>query len=355
MRVLAFARDPGGANVVIPVTKALLDTKHHTVSLFGQDWARSIFRRYGLHARPFSKVSFARALRSGTDVVITGTSWPPEKEIVIWDMAHQAGVPTVAVLDFWSNYRARFSDKRGRPHWPNFITAMDGTARREMLADGIPADRVVITGQPFLEMRARELRTAALAHRPKDNRSVLFLSQPLSKNPNSKKLPFDEFSVLELVSKALEDLPRHKYRNMSFVLRPHPKDDLPKLRAILKRYLHHVPWSVQKGDGTDLAILQSHVVVGIYTMLLVECVLAGRPIISVQPGWPQPDPFLLSRLKYVARVGDRSSLTAALQKALRSKTTHSSRQFIRPHRGATQRVIHLLKQAACEPKARCTS
>jgi hypothetical protein len=221
-----------------------------------------------------------------------------------------------------------------------------------MLAEGIPANRVVITGQPFLEMRASELLTAASARLPKNNRRVLFLSQPLSKNPNAKTLPFNEFSVLELVAKTLESLPRPKNGYLSLVLRPHPKDDIPRLTSILKRCLRHVSWTVQKGGGADQAILQSHVVLGIYTMLLVECVLAGRPIISVQPGLPQPDPFMLSRLKYATRVGDARSLAVALQKALCMKTTNASRDFIGLHRGATQRVINVLKRAAHLPQER---
>ena len=109
--------------------------------------------------------------RLGADFLLAGTSFNGvdlEKRFIA--AARLAGVPSLAVLDFWSSYGLRFADAAGRlAYLPDRIAVMDASARAELIAAGVEAERVVATGQPALEALGdvrRRLRPVRRATRP---------------------------------------------------------------------------------------------------------------------------------------------------------------------------------------------
>ena len=62
----------------------------------------------------------------------------------------ERGIPTLSIVDFWSNYTERFDTL------PDKIAIIDEQMRQEMLAEGFPDDKLVITGQPAFDCLAEK-------------------------------------------------------------------------------------------------------------------------------------------------------------------------------------------------------
>lgn len=351
MRIVAFARDPGGANALIPIIKKLTLTGDRA-ELTAQDWALERFAEYGLTARPLI-LDEVFPLVQGSDVVLTATSWPPEAEWKLWQMAERVQVPTLAVMDFWSNFRSRFFGHTGEVSLPTRVAAMDRLAADSLRSDGVPPERIIITGQPFLEMRAQDLRAKAATHGSVEVGRILFASQPLSAYPGADSREYDEFSVVRLVFQAVEAAVRQIGVPLRLIIRPHPKDDRLRLRAtIAEEARSSVACEFETENDLDESILRSQLVLGVNSMLLVEAALAGRPVISVQPGLPEPDNFPLSRIGCCPRVGTADGLKHAVIACLKSSSATQYEAFSRRHAGATARVMDSLRQLAGNRKVR---
>ena len=82
-------------------------------------------------------------------LLLTGTSYNSvdlEKKFIA--SARERGVPSLAVLDFWSNFALRFSrGDGGLENIPDRIAVMDEWAREEMIAAGFDATRLVVTAR----------------------------------------------------------------------------------------------------------------------------------------------------------------------------------------------------------------
>jgi hypothetical protein len=286
------------------------------------DWGRAILGADAERVLNPDSAEARRALES-SDVLLTGTSWPPTREIALWKEARRAGIPSVAVLDYWSNYRARFLHGR-RPVWPERIAVMDTVAAAQARAEGVPAERLVVTGQPYLEQRWRELEARRW---PKaDLRHVAYLSQPLSARPGRRRVAFDEFAGLRLLARSLDALNARGEAPWTLLIRPHPKDDRARLAATARRVCRRTTWTLEKsGAPPDATLHAAGMLVGLDTMLLVEAELAGKPVVRLT----KSSPLFLAR---------------TLLRASRAKA--SSARGKNQHRGAAARVARLIRLLA---------
>jgi hypothetical protein len=119
-----------------------------------------------------------------------------------------------------------------------------------------------------------------------DERLIVFASQPLTRLYGSDRSDprhpgYDEHSVLRLVIDALEVIRRKSGRDITLLIRPHPRERAweygqhrsPTVRVVVS----------QERAGRD-DVLASDVVVGMTTALLVEACFLGCVVLSVQPG-----------------------------------------------------------------------
>ena len=93
------------------------------------------------------------SLPEGTQLVLTSTSLNGldlEKRFIV--AAQARGIPSVSLLDFWSNYRRRFTSAENTLNClPDRIAVMDAQARDEMISEGFDSARLIITGQPIFD------------------------------------------------------------------------------------------------------------------------------------------------------------------------------------------------------------
>lgn len=358
MRVLCLAGDPGGARSVAAVAR-VLQARGHTIVFSAYRQAMDIFREYGwqsVECRGGLQVD-AMLSQEKPDFCLSGTSVNGEDhEKTLHRLAHDRRIPSLAVLDFWSNYRPRFSASSGGPldSLPDQIAVMDEVARDEMIQNGFPAERLQVTGQPAYDELFAPRDSQALRSRvrtafglPDDQAPlILFASQPFSELraiPGAVVPPYDELEVLDLLTRAL--YPAEKPSPARLWIRPHPREQPEKFLRFAG------PHQIISGEFDRLAAIDAaDAVVGMSSAFLLEAALVGKPVLSIQPRLEDEGPLPLERLRLGKIVRQPSEVPEELRELLANtgKPHYAPRSdagfLARP--GAANRVADLVEKMA---------
>jgi hypothetical protein len=331
-QIIAVGGDPGGAAALEPVLRVLQNRAAQRLRVLAYRQAVDIWVKSGITVEPLpdsEQVDPAAWIgANGVNLILTATSVngvDHERSFIRW--AGAASVPSVAVLDFWTNYAARFRDAGDSGLvLPSVVGVMDERARHEMVSVGFPTERLVVTGQPafdsigafragWTDAKRREVREQ-FSSAP-GCRIVLFLSQPLSQEMTNLACnigaPIDEREVLLAVASALEGVTSSADLDILLAVRPHPRErlrqeDLPfgrRVRAVIAR-----------GGDAWSTVLACDLVVGMTTALLVQASLLGCVVLSVQPGAEESDPVVTNRSGGSVAVYDLDNLPGALRACL---------------------------------------
>ena len=296
---MAF-HDAGGAGAAAPLIAELL--KIYECTILAHDTAASV-----LHGIPVERKSFIQhdeAVKileeKKPQLVFTGTSTSGDTiDRVFIAAAKSLGIPTLIILDYWGNYRARFADTAGHDLacLPDKITVMNEDAAREMIADGVPQERIVIAGSPRFEAITKKGYDRK-PHRDKivhqynlDNEKpwILFLSQPYvsaygGEEGSRQKTGYTEKDSALCLINALKE------RDLQLLVRLHPREDI-KNRALFQ----NSPCVFTQDIGINTLISACDVVTGMSTVALVDAYLMKKPVISIQPGQKNEDMCYLTR------------------------------------------------------------
>jgi len=277
----------------------------------------------------------------------------PNVTVCVRPAAH---VPSVAVLDFWSNYAARFADGAGQlAYQPDVIAVMDEHARDEAVADGLDPARLVVTGQPAFDdlagCRARfdEGRRKAVREElgvRADELMVVFASQPFSLlyDPSHALYPgYDEQIVLRMLTEALDTISEKTGRGIVLIVRPHPREQPELLNRIKGRAIRSMVTS--EGDSREV-VMAADLVTGMNTVLLVESCYLGCVAVSLQPGLRLADALPTNRLGLTRAVYDEEGVRPALEELLLNETTRANARArlsdLKLDGGAARRVVELV-------------
>jgi hypothetical protein len=325
LAVLAVAGDAGGARALAPVIRALRALPNVVVDLRAYRAALDVWRTEHLAAQPITSDD-----PSGFDRVLLATSFVRERwEMRVVQRAREHGIPSLVVVDFWSQYRDRFTLPDGSRVVPDRIAVVDGVMRRELIQADFPEARLVVTGQPALEMlrayRSAANRQAARAavrghSRPAFSRTtVLYVSQPLSLQYSPDELGFHEDQVLGDTVAALGTVLDTEQRHATLLVKTHPRDVLADVQRAVPR-AHSPRLAVRILDSPDLDVrllaLGSGLVIGMNSTALLEACLLRRPVVSYQPALRIRDPLSSNRLGWSRAVYHPAELAAALQQEL---------------------------------------
>ncbi len=227
-RIIWSASDPGGRNAIAPVVRALRAR--------GDEIGESV---------------------KNPELLLAGTSMgdSPDKRLL-----EELQVPSVYVMDFWGNYRARFSNAL-----PTKLCVIDEQSKRDALAEGFPGGSVVVTGNPYFEHFAD-----AVTREHEARELILFVSQPVRADVGPT-YGFDEYQTLEGIIDALPE----GYR---LGIRLHPRDDVHKYGRYLNDRVYVTQGSLEK------VLSSAGLVVGMFSPVLMQAALAGKLTVSYQPG-----------------------------------------------------------------------
>jgi len=283
MNIIVVAHDPGGAQAVVPVARALRAQGHHVV---------------GALEGPALQIVDVPAGDIEPDVILLGTSH--DSALYQRIRAAHSNVPAVAVLDFWSNYAQRFSTPgtRDLAYVPEVVCVMDTTAKDEMLAEGFPPERVVVTGNPHYDHFADGITTQG-----EDTTRVLFVSQPIRADgslPGYETPAIDEYQMLEDLIAALPATHRVS-------IRLHPRDELHKYDTYLSGRV-----SIAAESTLAEALSKSGIIVGGATPVLMQAAAAGKKVLCYEPTLVGPDPMVANRVGVTVRIASAQELKDAL-------------------------------------------
>lgn len=364
---VAVAQDPGGAEALVPVLNGLAE-RGWRLSVLARRQACEVLTRAGVGYTacdemgprdPRQAIGFAlqQLQEHHPQMVLTATSFESWWERGFIRAAYRRGIPRLTIVDAWSHYRARFLDL-GETDWteeamPDRVTAVDEGSADDLHQAGIPRDRVRVVGQPALEafVRWAQSEAARQARRrlrqlldvPEEATLCVFFSQPISEMAASPGSPtdrgYDELQVLMLLQAALSDLARR----VRLVVKPHPKEHPGKF-AVPRRGA--AAFVVSGAQGDEL-IMAADLVAGMASTALVKGALAGRRILSIQPGLRGVDPFVLSRRGGLRPVTDEAELPQAIRSVLDGAGPWSdppSLPALWTDGQATQRVLEVVEE-----------
>ncbi|MEW6445848.1 MAG: hypothetical protein AB1479_07415 [Pseudomonadota bacterium] len=356
--ILILAGDPGGANALTPVIRALLDDGRCRLVLHAYRHALDLWRQQGfdVHALPAPCLPRERLEQLRPDLLLCATSCNGEDwEQAFIAAANELGIPSLALLDFWSNYRQRFTSPSRLLTLPDCIAVMDDLARHEMIEEGFDPARLIVTGQPVFDalpqeradFTASDRRRAIRADMAGDKSLILFASQPIASlyrdlTGNPRHLGYDERQTLNMLVEALDTIGSTQPLRLHIL--PHPREARESFTDLHAR---HTEISVSEGQYTphDL-VMSADIVVGMNSMLLVEACLLGALVLSLQPGLSGRDALPTNRAGASLRVSNAGELERSLRELLYDESkrqTQSARlDAWRPMPGATARVAGLV-------------
>lgn len=352
--VAAVAGDPGGANALTPVLRALEAEGRVRLNVYAYAEAVDSMARAGVQAHtltgPPSTELLDDALAQGGAAGLLAATSVNERN---WERpfvrrARTLGVPALALLDFWTNYRARFVDRDGTVTAPDVVAVMDQRAADGLRTLGLPST-IVVTGQPAHDELAA-LRASMTGERRRRLRwqagvepgdvLVLFASQPFcALRGTIEDMGYDEERVLALVVPALESVARATGKRLTLVIRPHPREAADaharrtsaSIRVVVSR----------EGDGRDWA-MAADLVIGMCTALLVEACYLGASVLSVQPGLCLPDPVPTNAAGLSTGVYRAEDVLPAVARLLDGVGAAPARSTAGAQPGATRRVLDCL-------------
>jgi hypothetical protein len=243
----------------------------------------------------------------GAALLISGTGWSSDLEHNARAQARQRGIPSVAVLDHWVNYPARF-ERNGQVVLPDQLWVADAEAKElaEATFRNLP---VLQLPNHWLEELTRAAATERHGPPQKPARRILYLLEPVRVpwpgGPRQEEP--GEFQALQYWLKHLPHLTNlgliAPHRQLeALVLRPHPSEPTGKYDTLISEAGKQWPIRLDAFPSLATALSWADVTFGCETQALVAALSCGVPAISTMPPWAPPcrlphhDLLLLKRL-----------------------------------------------------------
>jgi len=306
--VLAAAQDAGGANALACVIEELERRERVQVAVAACAEAVRVFVQAGIRPRTIPSpegpadgrfVEAVQRLLHGVepDALLLGTAWGLSIDKVLLRLALDRHLPSISVVDLWPYLRERFADPvSGEVCLPTKIAVMDAVVSEQAVQAGLPKERLVVTGQPYLDALVAKRHDATLHHeahglrqhwlngRPSGTRLVLFASEALARDFGGATpyyRGYTEAEVLEGVVEAVQAVEASRGWRMALVVKRHPREwqQPPRLGPLAARR----DLTVVDEQSVWPCLLATDAVIGITSMILIEASLIGTPTISFQP------------------------------------------------------------------------
>lgn len=359
-KVLFFARDPGGANCIIPVIKRTQGI-YNTVIL-SKDFAYKRIESAGIKTEQIDEYCDSTSIESikeyldinGISIVVTGTSVDDYTERYLWKACSLLNIPSVAIIDQWTNLGIRFSefnysqeqeykDSRSHPYLPTIICVMDQLAKDIMIQEGIPQDLIVITGQPHFDTVRTNFQNASVTNQ--SEKVITFVSEPIFRDYDScgkdSYWGFNEFSIFSELINAINTIDETQRNDCRVIVRPHPRDNISEWNRQLK-HTDGFDVSIDSDSNTYELLKKSSLICGMSSMMLLEACICEIPILSVMIGLKRENPFVLNNIGICKTIISRQELEEKIRLFFRGNTDNNMKFTYVPD--ATNNVIRCINE-----------
>jgi hypothetical protein len=218
---------------------------------------------------------------AGAATLVSGTGWATSFEHDARLLARRHGVRVVALIDHWTNYKARF-ERAGVTALPDEIWVTDDDALVQAAAL-FPGVSLVQLPNLYLAHLLREVAACAQAE-PAQGNNLLYVLEPIRDAWGQDDGVEGEFRALDFF---VEQLPQLGLGDgLAIRLRPHPSDPAGKYDAWI-RSMDHLDIALDSARPLAASLAWAGAVVGCQTYAMVLALAAGKRVFSsVPPGVP---------------------------------------------------------------------
>ncbi len=299
---LFIAEDPGAANFVGPVAKAL-QQRGRRIAILAAGSAGRQFQALQIDFVAIESTTSAEVLvREHAPVaIVSGTAENPDAlGLKLIEVARSLGIFTVGLVDGPAAVEYRFRGRTDSPvrYAPDLILVSDEATANLHRGAGFRGESIRVVGHPHFDRVRDEAIRLARADRSAIRKSafptasgkrplIVFLTEistgldpsAFRRSPDYS-LSGDSGSDLrtEIVLEEILASRRRTGFDCDIALRLHPKDD-PKN---YERFSDAIIGVSQFGSAWE-AIFAADLVVGMTTILMAEAAILGRPTISIVP------------------------------------------------------------------------
>ena len=287
--------------------------------------------------------------------MITGTSVDDYTERFLWKACEILGIPSIAVIDQWTNLGIRFSRfdylhendytrESSHDYLPTRICVMDDLAKDIITGEGVPVDLVMVTGQPHFDMVRKRFEEAST----KDETAtvITFVSEPIFRDYDDygsvDYWGFNEFSTFDELIGVIREKSDLIDEDIKVIVRPHPRDDLKMWEDRLAS-IQYMNICIDSDSTTYELLKKSSLICGMSSMMLLEAVICGVPIMSIMIGLKRDNPFVLNNIGVCPTITDSNLLKESIGDFLCGKYNNITDFLYIDH--ATENVLEVIKEA----------
>lgn len=292
---LFFSRDPGAALVV----KKFFELTHGEKVFWAKDYSRSVLEKANISFEDFNSILDGSTeisdLETVTrwieeikpDVVFTGTTNVDDfTDRLIWKACQNLGIKTVAILDQPMAIAERFHDLAGKLYPPSYVICPTQAVAEQITGQSIALKDAVVMPNPYLSSlaldvesfikRRNECRDKLAAHFDcKFETLSVFVSEPerffQHMDPTYAERVQDEIETFALAKKGLIS---SRYGQSLLVVKLHPKENIDSYNDVHPHVI--------KDEFSNYELMAAaDIVIGIKSTFLVEAVIFGRYVVSI--------------------------------------------------------------------------
>lgn len=365
--VLFFARDPGAANVIIPIYRKMKD--NYCTQVYAKEFAYERIKKEGICVANIEEIckededEISIFLNNmNPDIVITGTSLNDYTERFLWKAAEKLGIKSYAILDQWMNAGIRFSEysynnieeyqkRLSHSFMPTYILVMDDLVKKIMIEEGICEKKIIVTGQPYFDVVADIYEKSKPCY---DNNywNIVFISEPISQdydNNDNKRLfwGYNEKTNFNILYTSVDKLTRKYGIKTRIVVRPHPREDKNNWETLIAELSNTNIQILSDTENDSYSILKSmDVVCGMSSMVLLEAFICKKDVISIEIGLKKDNPFVLDWMGLCKSVLNEKELLQKLENLLNQKQLDNQKKLnpLFYKKNATDNIIAFIER-----------
>lgn len=246
------------------------------------------------------------------ETIFLGTSHPASSdyfELNCLKQAKQKNIYTISFIDHWVNFKLRFTDANGDITYPNEIWVVDEKAKQLAIEEGLPAEIIKITGNPYHQYLRDQWKPAwkgksyfSFLNIKPDAFHIVFAPDPLSLRNTKEKIGFSEVEALHDILDIVSDF---NDENICLVVKCHPLQP----EEILRNEMDKAKWPhvflIKNADALEL-INAADVIIGFYSNFLLDAKALGKNVVRYYPG--NDDADLLSHDHSLLKIKQKASL-----------------------------------------------
>ncbi len=322
LKILAVASDTGSVQAVTPVLANAIRSNYRSILIAPKK--RQIPTLSPICNRELSIIHFdgiddqEAVLRRAVEtlsprVILTGSSVPrhpdlPTAEQTAIRLGRQFKIPVVTVFDAWGYYPERLGLRQGMQLYvPDVICALDETCRQELLTLGVSGEKVLVTNNPWMDRFCND--TNGIEKLDTEEKTIIFVSQPLAEVTWPRKWEYDQRDLFELLMKGVAET-KLKLKVRVWV---HPSESVFRWEDLIAEYSGVV--EIQT-DRSPAALAHADLLVTGHSTIIYQALHLGVPCVVLRPAYSRYDDHLPDRLGLTIKVTDPLEVGRTLLRAM---------------------------------------